>query len=97
MSFCPHCGQPGIFPNVVVAEQAAELSALDGRYKATLLDAAARGVDSLVAQFETAVRSSFAVRNVGELELRGLTGQTQMTSAEVGSRPERQRCANKDN
>jgi hypothetical protein len=80
MSFCPHCGQPGIFPNVVAAGLKAEEGALDDRYNAVILDAVARGAVPVLAQFEAAAANSLAVRNVGELELRSLTASNQMMS-----------------
>ena len=67
---CPHCGQRGIFWNVIDADQADERAALQVRYDAAKADAVARGVDMAVQDFETAVASSKAVlaRSVDEVQ-----------------------------
>lgn len=58
---CPHCGRPGLFPNVRAAQSAAEATALDERYQRALQDAAARGAGGAVADFEAAVGKAKAV------------------------------------
>src|SRR5436305_11080161 len=58
---CPHCGRPGLFPNVRAASAPDERAALDRRYRAALQDAAVRGCGSRVADFERAVAGSKAV------------------------------------
>ncbi len=80
MSFCPHCGQPGIFPNVVAASDPVQINALNSRYTIAQKDATARGVAQALGQFEAAVAGSRAVRNVGELELRIWATESAMVS-----------------
>jgi hypothetical protein len=58
---CPHCAQPGLFPNVRVAEVKEEQQALEQRYREALWAAAGRGAQDVVAEFETAVGASKAV------------------------------------
>jgi hypothetical protein len=58
---CPHCGRPGLFPNVRAAQAEAETKGLDQRYQKALADATNRGASSAVASFEAAVADSKAV------------------------------------
>jgi len=58
---CPHCGRPGLFPNVRTAETPAERTTLDRRYQAAMKDSAARGAMSPVNDFEKAIADSKAV------------------------------------
>ncbi len=60
LASCPHCGRE-VFPNVVMAEDAKERQALDRRYDKALRDAAKRGAEAKVRDFEAAVASSMAV------------------------------------
>jgi len=60
-SYCPHCGRPGLFPNVRAAQSAAERAALDQRYQEALQDASTRGAGGAVADFEAAVGKAKAV------------------------------------
>lgn len=66
---CPHCGLPGLFPNVYAAEQPSEAHALKARYDAAVTEAAARNADAAVRAFEAAVQESRAViaRDVHEV------------------------------
>jgi hypothetical protein len=52
---CPHCGQRGIFWNVIRANNDDERAALQSRYDAAKDDARSRGVDSIVEDFEKAI------------------------------------------
>ncbi|MFL6273792.1 MAG: hypothetical protein ACJ74G_01170 [Blastocatellia bacterium] len=67
---CPHCGRPGLFPNVRLAETPAERAALNRRYQAAMKDSAARGAMSPVNDFEKVIADSKAVisRPLGELQ-----------------------------
>lgn len=60
-SVCPHCGRPGLYPNVADAEDHDERAALDRRYQAALTESAARGADQLLKDFEAAAAGSKAV------------------------------------
>lgn len=66
---CSACALPGTFPNVRAAEQDAETQALETRYQGAIGDAAARGDEVRVREFETATSGSVAViaRSVNEL------------------------------
>lgn len=52
---CPHCGRPGLFPNVRMAELPAEVDALKTRYQAARAAAATKSNGGALADFETAV------------------------------------------
>ena len=67
---CPHCGLPGLFPNVRAAQDAGEHAALDRRYKSAKADSIARGATTAMDDFEIAAASSKAViaRPLGELQ-----------------------------
>lgn len=58
---CPHCGRPGIFWNVMAAEESVERAALKSRYDVAKQDALKRGADSVVNDFENAIANSVAV------------------------------------
>ncbi len=58
---CPHCARPARFPNVAMAADAKERDALDRRYAKALRDAAKRGAEPEVRDFEDAAASSTAV------------------------------------
>jgi len=58
---CPHCGWPGIYPNVRDAEHSTEKQALLDRYREQLARARSRGCDGALADFEKAVGRSNAV------------------------------------
>ena len=58
---CPHCGQGGIFWNVMAAEDPAERAALKRRYDDARADSIKRGADSVLQHFEVAVAGSTAV------------------------------------
>src|SRR5215212_10954932 len=67
---CPHCGRPGLFPNVRSAEDPQERAALEGRCQSAKSVLSARGVTSSLEDFETAVANSKAVitRSANELQ-----------------------------
>jgi hypothetical protein len=60
-SVCPHCGRPGLYPNVEDAEDHAEHAELERRHQAALTQSAARGVDQTLKDFEVAAADSKAV------------------------------------
>ena len=68
-SLCPHCGRPGLYPNVEDAEEDAERAALDQRYREALTESATRGADQALKKFEAAASDSKAVlaRSPGDL------------------------------
>lgn len=88
---CPHCGRPGLFPNVRAAEQADEQAALNRRYLAAVADAQARGCAHVVQQFEAAAAIAQAViaRPLGDVdrlassEKQGYATYYQLTESEV--------------
>jgi hypothetical protein len=90
-SQCPHCGRPGLYPNVRAAETPAERAALDRRYQAAVRDSAARGATSNLNDFETAITDSKAVISRPHTELQRLatndnelyTTYYKLTEAEV--------------
>src|SRR4051812_36605206 len=65
---CPHCARPGLFSNVRMAQNAAEVAALDARYQAAMEDAAERGCADQVDRFEKRTAESKAVVNRSVLE-----------------------------
>ena len=58
---CPHCGRPGIFWNVIDANDDGERAELQNRYSVAKTEALARGADRVVDDFENAIVSSMAV------------------------------------
>jgi len=58
---CPHCGRPGLYGNVYAAEAADEFNALEQRYESAKRDAAARGAETALGNFEAALSNSQAV------------------------------------
>ena len=58
---CPHCGRPGLFPNVHAAEQSGDRDALSKRYDSAVSEATARGAERSLHSFEAALASSQAV------------------------------------
>lgn len=58
---CPHCGRPGLFWNVVAAEEPDEEAALDRRYRVAKREAIKRGAESALQGFENALAGSKAV------------------------------------
>lgn len=67
---CPHCARPGRFPNVRLAELAAEREALDERYRVAKEDAGQRNASGAFERFEKRVGGSRAVlaRSLAETE-----------------------------
>jgi hypothetical protein len=67
---CPHCGLPGLFPNVRAAQAEPERKALERRYENARQVAADRGAEAAVQAFEEATRGSKAViaRSMRELD-----------------------------
>jgi hypothetical protein len=58
---CPHCGRPGLYPNVRIASNPKERTALDRRYKSAMKDSSSRGAVSVLYDFEKAIAASKAV------------------------------------
>lgn len=69
---CPHCGLPGLFPNVRAAEEPSELAALERRYNSAKNDLSARGATKSQEDFETAVSDSAAIIARSDNELQRL-------------------------
>jgi hypothetical protein len=69
-NICPHCGRPGLFPNVRSAENDRERAALETRYQAAKSLLSGSGATHSLDDFETAVSGSKAViaRSVIELQ-----------------------------
>jgi hypothetical protein len=67
---CPHCGKPGLFPNVRAAADPAEQAALDRRYKSALKGSSKVGAISVLKDFESVTGSATAViaRSANELQ-----------------------------
>lgn len=55
---CPHCAQPGLFPNVRAAQLSEEKVALESRYNAAMEQARSNGSDTVLSNFESAVLSN---------------------------------------
>ncbi len=74
---CPHCARPALFWNVKEAEDPAERQELQARYEQALENAAQRGAEAIVVDFETAVVSSKVVitRPLEELERLSSSGK----------------------
>lgn len=68
-SVCPHCGRPGLYPNVEDADDLVERAALERRYQAALTESATRGADRSLKDFEATAADSKAVlaRSPGDL------------------------------
>lgn len=58
---CPHCGLPGLFPNVRAAELPPNRDALVVRYQAARASAAERGALPTLENFEAELSKSRAV------------------------------------
>jgi RNA polymerase subunit RPABC4/transcription elongation factor Spt4 len=71
-SRCPHCGQPSLFPNVVIAHS--EQSSLQNRYDNAISLALTSGAITNVNDFERTVNKSCAVVNRSLSELQRLVG-----------------------
>lgn len=69
---CPHCGLPGLFPNVTMA--LSEQGILQDRYDKAKSNAVTRGVIANVDDFEKALNKSCAVINRSTTELLKLIG-----------------------
>jgi hypothetical protein len=76
---CPHCGRPGLYPNVYAAGDADEVAALENRYETAKREAEARGAAPAVEHFETNVANARAVigRPDGEVQ-RLITSDNQL-------------------
>jgi hypothetical protein len=68
-SLCPHCGRPSYYPNVDMANEEDEQSALENHYQAAKRDAISRTADVPLQDFENAVASSQAVLARSESEV----------------------------
>lgn len=78
---CPHCGKPGVFWNVIAAEDPAERAALERRYKAAKADAMSRNADRNLQDFENAVAGSKAVIARSESEVLRLASSSRQLYA----------------
>ena len=58
---CPHCANPGLFPNLFAAEQVDEINALEKRYNSAVAEAISRGAGDSLSAFESALTNSRAV------------------------------------
>lgn len=67
---CPHCGRPGLFPNVRAAERATERAALNQRYQAVLHNSMIQGTQKTLSDFETRLMDSVVSisRSASELQ-----------------------------
>ncbi len=67
---CPHCGRPGLFPNVRAAEDQAERKALDRRYQHALKSTTKKGTSGNLKDFEARISNSSAciARSANELQ-----------------------------
>ncbi len=66
---CPHCGRPGLFPNVRLASQNEEREALRRRYEAAAESAKQRDCGSVLQSLETATTQASAVIARDHLEI----------------------------
>lgn len=73
---CPHCGEPGLFWNIIQAESPAEQAALQNRYDSAKADALTRGSNLAVEDFQRAVKHSVAVIARSDLDLHRLANST---------------------
>jgi hypothetical protein len=88
---CPHCGRPGLYPNVDFASEEAEIAALEDRYQAALRALADRGLARATEACEAALAASRAViaRSLGEVQRlassdkQGYATYYQLTEAEA--------------
>src|SRR2546423_14287883 len=67
---CPHCGRPGLYPNVRAAEDRDEVMTLEIRYQAAVADAAGRSAGHALQDFKSEIGDSKAViaRSASELQ-----------------------------
>lgn len=81
-NYCPHCGKPGLFPNVRAAQMAPEQKALDARYQAAVLAAKERGCRKVAEAFEAEAGRSKAVisRSLRETEILAASDQELYTT-----------------
>ncbi len=73
---CPHCAEPGIFWNVLAAEDPAERAGLQSRYDLAKADALSRQADVAVQDFEAAINNTTAVIARSESEVLRLATST---------------------
>jgi len=78
---CPHCARPGIFWNVIAADDGEERGELLNRYNTAKADAQRRGVDKVLADFEQAAAASVAVIARSESEVLRLATTTKQLYA----------------
>ncbi len=68
---CPHCAQPGLFPNVIVAGDSEEVSELDKRYHDAYKKTKLRQCDHILSDYEKTIleNSKAAIsRSLSEVE-----------------------------
>jgi len=78
---CPHCARPGIFWNVIAADDGEERGELLIRYNTAKADALRRGTDKVLADFDQAVAASVAVIARSESEVLRLATTTKQLYA----------------
>jgi hypothetical protein len=78
---CPHCARPGIFWNVIAAEDGGERGKLLDRYNIAKADALRRGADKVLVDFEHAAAASVAVIARSESEVLRLATTTKQLYA----------------
>lgn len=73
---CPHCAEPGIFWNVVAAEDPDERTSLQTRYDLAKADAVSRNAELTLQDFEGAMAQTHAVIARSESEVLRLATST---------------------
>ena len=59
---CPHCAQPGLFPNVIVAGQFEEVNELNKRYQNAIKEAKSHKCYHILLDYEkTIVKNSIRI------------------------------------
>ena len=77
---CPHCSRPSLFPNVAIASDRAEVTALDVRYGTAVASAAAKGTSVITADLEdeTAKKSRVVISRDSSEIYRLASGDNQL-------------------
>lgn len=71
---CPHCGRPGMFPNVTLAGIPEEKDKLTAKRNASLLECKSKNTFDIAASFEDACKKSRAVFTFGVQKLFRMIG-----------------------
>ena len=72
---CPHCGRPGLYPNVFAANQDAELEVLKQRYNEAIEYAVQNGGEEKIRSFEDYVLNAKAIIALPHYELSRLVNR----------------------